>query len=351
MIRAKGTVKDKESPGYARILEVLGSLGHLTLGVQGKEAVTMHPDGRLLIGQVAAIHELGLSGHHRTKRSWLSSWIDAHAAEMHAQAADVMRAILAGTLTRKKGFEKLGYMWVQALRENITNSGIAPPLSPTTVAIKGHSVPLLDTGSLRDSITYKVFLPRWKRVKGGVQGASVEMRESQSAKEASARIIPPESSAVQGSPQPPDGPMFGPKERKLKKFGPRKPKTFGPKERRGKKFGPKERRGKKAGPKQASFNVRRPRGFRKGKYVPGVRTKPARRPKGKGHLKPKRQARGRSRRFRKARKASWLLAYLKRLAARVLQPSGGVGDGRNHGFTGIVRTDRTGLAGRRRPKW
>ncbi|MDF7681191.1 hypothetical protein PT300_11600 [Enterobacteriaceae bacterium ESL0689] len=35
-------------------------------------------------------------------------------------------------------------------------SGIAPPLDPKTIARKGSSRPLIDTGNLLQSITYEV---------------------------------------------------------------------------------------------------------------------------------------------------------------------------------------------------
>ena len=43
-----------------------------------------------------------------------------------------------------------------AVRRVLTQAGIAPPLKPATIARKGSSTPLINTGQLRSAITWRV---------------------------------------------------------------------------------------------------------------------------------------------------------------------------------------------------
>lgn len=55
----------------------------------------------------------------------------------------------------KKAFEILGNVMVADIKRSITELK-TPPLKPITIARKKSSQPLIDTGHLRNSVTYKV---------------------------------------------------------------------------------------------------------------------------------------------------------------------------------------------------
>jgi hypothetical protein len=59
---------------------------------------------------------------------------------------------------------------VGVIKQRIAN-GIAPPNSPYTIARKGSSKPLIDTGQLRNSITYQV------EIGGAMRRGAIEFRE------------------------------------------------------------------------------------------------------------------------------------------------------------------------------
>lgn len=157
--------------GFKRLAESMGELGSVTLGVQGKEAEKPHPSAPdLTIGQVAAIHELGLNV---PKRSWLVSWIERNAERMRREAAVELEAVLAGKKTRNKALQELGFKWTAEVRDNIWQGKILPPLKPETIQRKGGETrPLIDTRSLINHITYKVFLPNKKSIRNVTQRAT-----------------------------------------------------------------------------------------------------------------------------------------------------------------------------------
>lgn len=162
-VRSKVDINDVDK-GYRRLVATLGEMGAVHLGVQGEKALEQHPNSELSIGEVAAIHELGLSGGHRTRRSWLMDWVDANQDRLVQETKAELQAVMAGHKTRNQALIALGYKWTQELRDNIWDGKIRPPLRPSTIAAKGHSIPLLDSHALSNAITYKVFLPQLKSI-------------------------------------------------------------------------------------------------------------------------------------------------------------------------------------------
>lgn len=148
--------------GFAALAASLGDMGAITLGVQGKEALEFHPnphgEGNITVGEIAAMHELGLGV---PRRSWLLSWLDINRQKMLRQCRDHLRYVISRKMTRNQALIKLGFKWTEQLRENIDRDGVkGPALSTFTVERKGHPIKLLETGTLRNAITYRVFLPR-----------------------------------------------------------------------------------------------------------------------------------------------------------------------------------------------
>ncbi|TBZ81416.1 hypothetical protein [Rhizobium leguminosarum] len=72
---------------------------------------------------------------------------------------DALRTSAAKILTGKTGLKtvlsKLGIMGQGDVQGEIT-SLMSPPNSPVTVALKGSSKPLIDSGEMRGAVTYKV---------------------------------------------------------------------------------------------------------------------------------------------------------------------------------------------------
>lgn len=158
MIRPKVTLKERTNPGAMRkFASDMGGLARITLGVQGAEAKEQHPESTYTVGELAAAHELGLGVQ---KRSWLVSWMDANQDAMMRQARSALSGVLAGRKTYRAAAAALGQDWVAGLQKNILDGKVTPPLADSTIARKGHGIPLLRTRKLVGAITFSLKVPR-----------------------------------------------------------------------------------------------------------------------------------------------------------------------------------------------
>ncbi len=170
MIRVRTKVTER-GPGFSKLAANLGGASEITLGVQGKQAAEAHPNSELSVGQVAAVHELGLG--KVPERSWLRSWMDVNAKLMVLEAAKSTQDIISGAASRKVASEKLAEHWVKALRQNIRDGKIKPALAASTKARKGHGIPLLESGAVMNGITGVVKLPALKSIRDAGMRAAV----------------------------------------------------------------------------------------------------------------------------------------------------------------------------------
>jgi hypothetical protein len=169
VIKVKTTIKDVDK-GFKRLAAELGEMGTVTLGVQGDEAEAKHPNSDLTVGHLAAVHHLGVGV---PQRPWLTDWMDANAERMMQQTRDALQDVMQGKLSRNQALIKLGYEWTKQLRDRIWNGEIKPPLAASTIARKGGETrPLLDSATLVNAITYKVFLPMFKSIRDTAQRAA-----------------------------------------------------------------------------------------------------------------------------------------------------------------------------------
>ena len=105
--------------------------------------------------EIAAIQEFGAPAAGIPQRSFIRGTVDAGIAEIHATQATLAKQIVRGTIDGRTAMERLGISVVAMIQRRIS-AGIAPPNAPSTIAHKGSSVPLIDTGGLRSAVTYQV---------------------------------------------------------------------------------------------------------------------------------------------------------------------------------------------------
>lgn len=133
------------------------------VGVQGAQAAANVQHTTLTVAQLATIHEFGKVIHqpkmNRTiripERSFLRATIDLYQDAITRRDVLLAQGFVMGKFPLKPAMELLGQYVVGLIKQRIAN-GIAPPNSPYTIANKGSSKPLIDTGQLRNSITYVV---------------------------------------------------------------------------------------------------------------------------------------------------------------------------------------------------
>jgi hypothetical protein len=139
--------------GYRETLALFRKLGiELDVGVFGPKAEERHKDSDATVGEIAVYHEFGLGV---PERSFIRAWFEQNSRTV----IDDMRAglirVLKRELTPEQLADLLGQKYVGQIQARMA-AGIPPPLAESTIARKGSSIPLIDTGQLRSAVTYEV---------------------------------------------------------------------------------------------------------------------------------------------------------------------------------------------------
>jgi hypothetical protein len=142
--------------GYLDRIRAIKSLdGHVKakVGIQGAEASAVHDKSGATVAEVASIHEFGAK--NVPERSFIRSEFDEQKRAINEQLKEEAIEVVAGKQSIYEAMAGFGEWQEEQVKQRIRNR-IDPPLSPVTVARKGHDVPLIDTGKLIESITATV---------------------------------------------------------------------------------------------------------------------------------------------------------------------------------------------------
>lgn len=150
-------ITDKDL-GWKRLQDMLRKSqgkAHAVVGVFGAKADEDH--GGLPNVVIACTHEFGLKIGNAVipERSFIRGTVDAKTKEIAAMAKKLASLVIDGTTDIHKALDVLG-QYVRGLIQARISAGIPPPLKPATIARKGSSKPLIDTGQLRASIDTEV---------------------------------------------------------------------------------------------------------------------------------------------------------------------------------------------------
>ena len=144
--------------GYRRILRDLAKTdkAEVFVGIrQAKGSEEHDPGSGITIAEIGTIHEFGAPAANIPERSFLRATVDQSEGLLQKRLAHGMGQVLDGTQTVTGALSLVGETAVGAVQVRIAK-GIAPALAPATIAAKGSSKPLIDTGRLRGSIEYEV---------------------------------------------------------------------------------------------------------------------------------------------------------------------------------------------------
>lgn len=167
-------IKDKDK-GYQKLLKRLLAKEpkEVSIGIFSAEAEQPHeePDrfigpqeetfgpekpkavSALTVGDIAEIHEYGLGNN--PERSFIRAWVDENPGKIKVAMTRLMVSVVKGKRDKGQALDAFGLWAVGQMQKRIA-SGIAPPLTAATILKKGSTIPLIDTGQLRASITYQV---------------------------------------------------------------------------------------------------------------------------------------------------------------------------------------------------
>lgn len=152
------------------------------VGVVGAKAGEQHPEddaaeaptGKALTnGELARIHEFGVPGKIPARPFILGTFSLLRAKYLGLLKTKILPGIYLAKITAAQGLKIMGTIMAKDIRNRIVDgAGIPPPNAPATIAAKrrrgrwnkkgkaasAEPRPLVDTGRLRNSISYAVVL-------------------------------------------------------------------------------------------------------------------------------------------------------------------------------------------------
>jgi hypothetical protein len=150
-----GNLKDQ-------VLKLSQTGAYVQVGVLGAEAAANHNAAPgMTIAAIASVHEFGRTIQTKRgtitipERSFLRATIDIYQAPIQKRATMMGTGVMLLKFSAQQAMELLGQYAVGVIKQRIAD-GILPPNRPRTIARKRSSKPLIDTGQLRSSITYRV---------------------------------------------------------------------------------------------------------------------------------------------------------------------------------------------------
>jgi hypothetical protein len=157
---AKSTVVDRDK-GFKALMRMTERMKaekpYVVVGITGKSGGKPHEDAEgMTIVDIGAVHEFGIPGKI-PERSFIRATVDEHGKKYRKYIVDgvrreAMEAAKAATFsTSSQTLKRTGLMVEGDIKKRIA-AGIAPPNAPATIARKGSSKPLINTGQLRASI-------------------------------------------------------------------------------------------------------------------------------------------------------------------------------------------------------
>lgn len=107
----------------------------------------------ITLGNLARIHELGAK--HTPKRPFISPALKQNRGKYLRLVGGSFVPVLQGQYSTHQLWQLVGQEAVKDVQAYMVTASFTP-LSPKTIKQKGSSKPLIDTGQLRQSVTYRV---------------------------------------------------------------------------------------------------------------------------------------------------------------------------------------------------
>jgi hypothetical protein len=149
---AAGKGHDKLTPEGKKFYEAIEQLNgmEVRIGFQAGEGVE---DNGADIAEIAAYNELGTV--HIPARPFLRDSVDAHVEDIRNFLYECLQLIVNGQATAQDILYRIG-MFQKGLVQQEIVQGDFEPNKPATIEKKGSDVPLVDTGTMGESVNYVI---------------------------------------------------------------------------------------------------------------------------------------------------------------------------------------------------
>lgn len=123
--------------------------------VTGSKGKARFTTGKANLATIAAVHEFGSPARNIPERPFLRQGIRRTMPRISQVCRARLRDVANGSRAAESVFHAAGVVSVGGIKREFLIGNFAPN-SPRTIARKGSSRPLIDTGQLRQSIAYTV---------------------------------------------------------------------------------------------------------------------------------------------------------------------------------------------------
>lgn len=149
------SVRERDNGHRALLARLEAPKGTVTVGIHEAEGgAAAEGGGELTVLDVANLNEFGTT--RIPARSFIGAWFDETFDRNQEDVRKSSEAVIKGELpSMRVALERLGLKFVGDVQTRI-KAGIDPPNAESTIAAKGSSTPLIDTGQLWTSIRHQV---------------------------------------------------------------------------------------------------------------------------------------------------------------------------------------------------
>lgn len=137
-----------------QLLKNLESMKRFDLLVGVPQEETEREDNEITNAQLMFIHSEGSPAHNIPPRPVIEMTLKEEKEKISEKFKKALNVVVKGGDPRTE-LEKLGIYVVNKIKAKFGSEDLAP-LQPATIKAKGSDRPLIDTGQLRNSITYVV---------------------------------------------------------------------------------------------------------------------------------------------------------------------------------------------------
>lgn len=148
----KVTITETVTPEGKQFENMLKDLSKLEVRV-GFQAGQAAEDNGADVCAVAAWNELGTE--HMPSRPFMRQSVDNHESEIDAFIQSLKSYMFSGNATAEEILRRIGVFQKGLIQEEIRNGSFAPN-APSTIKKKGSSHPLIDTGTMRQSVNFVI---------------------------------------------------------------------------------------------------------------------------------------------------------------------------------------------------
>ena len=143
-------IRSTDGKGIAALLRRIKNPGTVNVGIID---AGIHGEGPYTTAQIGFVHEFGAG--NIPERSFIRSTLHTDRKEFLALSKKLLKEVASGNMTMDQALGLLGELGRDKISQKIVKIS-SPPNSPATITAKGSSNPLVDTGQLKNSITWEI---------------------------------------------------------------------------------------------------------------------------------------------------------------------------------------------------